>query len=153
MELETRPASRLVGASWSGAFGRVDEVRALWRDTAPRLDALQGRAGARYVCPYRVQGETFTYFIGVPVAADVPTPAGLEERGLPPRRYARFEHEGPMSGVQATYSGAFDALAKAGHALDRDAPVVEEYDPKRYSPARDGPERASNAYAILLPLA
>jgi AraC family transcriptional regulator len=131
-----KPGLRVAGVS--GVFDEAnrDQIPALWPKLVARLP-LPGQIGddASFgVCWAAKDGEgCFHYVAAVPIAADAPTPEGLEIKDVPAQTYLVFRQETDGSALHPQMQIAVtqiwgELVPKSGHKL-ADGPDLEAYPP------------------------
>jgi AraC family transcriptional regulator len=104
-EIVDHPQTKLIGIA---AQYQSDDLQLpkLWSAFKPVKDQIQNRLGQQYFGIYEHYQETndehvqFTYICAVAVANLKHIPPGMVSRELPPQRYAKFTHKGPITQLQ-----------------------------------------------------
>jgi len=71
----------------------------------------------------------FFVIVGLPVKSTVNIPEGMTYKHIPPHKYAKFVHRGPISKIMETYNYIFNGwLPQSGQEYDLQQCEVEWYD-------------------------
>ena len=109
--IEERPALRIAGMSDHFTFKTMDTIPHLWQRFGPFIPDLERGA------PVPVFGVTgrmpegsdgFDYFAAGPLPKGEDLIPGLTEMMLPAGTYAKFKHEGHISGIRATCGAVYE---------------------------------------------
>ena len=109
--IEERPALRIAGMSDHFTFKTMDTIPHLWQRFGPFIPELERGA------PVPVFGVTgrmpegsdgFDYFAAGPLPKGEDLIPGLTEMMLPAGTYAKFKHEGHISGIRATCGAVYE---------------------------------------------
>ena len=146
---ETQGPRRMVGLRRHFGWADVAGVPGVWADAVPLLDTL-GPVGTTWglsLAPADGDpAEGFDYMAAI--ESDAAPPAGLEAVDLPGGTWARFGHDGPISGLPAACRRAFDTVAAAdGWAHAGGAVQIVE----RYGAAFD-PGRGEGLVELFVPV-
>ncbi len=132
--VEDRSALRIAGLAEHFTFSTLEKIPHLWQRFTPylpemRADGPPAAFGVNGAMPKGRDG--FDYFAGATLPKGRGLFAGLSEMTLPAGTYARFRHEGHISGIRATCGAVFESGVPAlGHEPDtRWFSFVEYYGP------------------------
>lgn len=132
--IEDRPAQRIAGLGDHYTFKTMDTIPHQWQRFGPYLPELARGApppafGVTGAMPEGTDG--FDYFAGAPMPKGEELLPGLTEMTLPAGTYARFKHEGHISGIRATCGAVYETgLPDLGREPDtRWFSFVEYYGP------------------------
>jgi len=132
--VEDRPALRIAGLSSYFTFQTMDAIPHLWQRFGQylpemRIDGPPPAFGISGPMPEGSEG--FDYFAGAPLPKGGDPLPGLIEMTLPAGTYARFTHEGHISGIRATCAAIYEAgIPELGREPDnRWFSFVEYYGP------------------------
>jgi len=136
LQLVERPAMTVVGMLYHGP-GMSPEIPQMWDKFGPRMESIEGSVNpmvAYGVCAnWDAQTGKFDYLAAVEVAADAPTPEGMERWEVPGGLHALIPATIPTIGD--AYQLAEQLIPDAGYArtgcLD-----YELYD-ERFDPAQE----------------
>ena len=112
--VEDRPAQRIAGLSSYFTFKNMDTIPHLWQrfgQYLPEIAKVVGGPpeafGISGPMPEGVEG--FDYFAGAPMAKGREALPGLIEMTIPAGTYARFTHEGHISGIRSTCAAIYES--------------------------------------------
>jgi AraC family transcriptional regulator len=131
--VEHMPAQRIAGLSQHFTWKTMDAIPHLWQRFGPYLMELPNHPLPAFgVCGPMPEGsEGFDYFAAAPIPPGSELLPSLTEMRLPAGTYARFTHEGHISGIRATCDAVFqNGVPALGRELDtRWFSMVEYYGP------------------------
>ncbi len=109
--IEDRPALRIAGLSSYFTFQTMDTIPHLWQRFGEYLPEIAKTVGGPPIAfgisgPMPEGSDGFDYFAGAPVGRE-PLP-GLIEMTMPAGIYARFKHEGHISGIRSTCAAIYE---------------------------------------------
>lgn len=109
--VEDRPALRIAGMGSHFTFKTMDTIPHLWQRFGPYIPELEfdGPAPVFGVTGPMPEGsDGFDYFAAAPLAKGKELLPGLTEMTIPAGSYARFKHEGHISGIRATCGAVYE---------------------------------------------
>lgn len=124
------------------------DIPAQWSEFGAMLPIPDAVPGITYgaMCATFMERQAFEYMTATEVASFDNLPSTLGRMRVPAARYMVFEHAGPSSSVQLTWTRIHQWLPHCGHTL-ADSPDFERYDETRWNvAARSGP------YEIWIPI-
>lgn len=152
--LVEQPEKKFIGMKFAGPFDLLPiEMPKLWVAFLTRTAEIPHAIQGAY---YDLSDEDFTHkiyteYLAVEVERFDNIPYGMLAFALPPRRFLKTTHRGPMSNVQQTYLRLFQWMQENGYEQDRSTLRMERYD-QRFTPTVDDPARDENEFEILIPV-
>jgi len=142
------PALLLAGVSRQYASGDNSAIPAQWQEFGPRLGNIPGQTGsAAYGVVYNMDdADNYEYLCAVEVADFARVPSELTRLRIPELSYAVFQHDGHVSGVQATCAAIWGSWLPTSGREPADSPFFE-----RYSESFD-PVTGNGGLEVWLPL-
>ncbi|WP_281887355.1 GyrI-like domain-containing protein [Paenibacillus sp. YYML68] len=116
--------------------GPIPTIGEQWSTLSPRLAEIEGFHGISLgiSCFSDVADSRCIDYVAGALVETMPEsiPDGMQAAELAPQMYAVFTHQGPLSGLTATYGHIFHWLAANGEYMQVNAPSFEWYD-ERYT--------------------
>jgi predicted transcriptional regulator YdeE len=105
-------------------------IPGLWEKFNQRccVDSGLHNLPAYYGVCIRIDADSFRYVAGGGTPPDAPMLAGMERITVPPQRYARFTHYGPLSGFSDTLGQIWQNLESRWKLTPTYGPDLELYD-------------------------
>ena len=139
--VEDRPAQRIAGLSSHFTFKNMDTIPHLWQRFGEYLPEIAKVVGGPPIAfgisgPMPEGSEGFDYFAGAPLPKGREALPGLIEMTLPAGTYAKFTHEGHISGIRGTCGAVYETgLPALGREADTRWFTFAEYYGPDFEPA------------------